>query len=51
MQTVESSPVNVGYLKTNGHLEAIVCAAVGAGHTPPYTHIAIDIHFKCAHNC
>lgn len=22
-QTVESSPVNVGYLKTNGHLEAI----------------------------
>ena len=22
-QTVESSPVNVGYLKTDGHLEAI----------------------------
>ncbi len=23
LQTVESSPVNVGYLKTDGHLEAI----------------------------
>lgn len=46
-QTVESSPVNVGYLKTDGHLEAIGVQL----EEPIHTHMAIDIHFKCTHNC
>lgn len=36
-QTVESSPVNVGYLKTDGHLEAIG-VQLQRLDTPPRTH-------------
>lgn len=37
-QTVESSPVNVGYLKTDGHLEAIGVQLWELAMHPAHTH-------------
>lgn len=53
-QTVESSPVSVGYLKMDGHLEAIGVQLASSSCKPLYdtlAHTAMDIHFKCTHDC
>ena len=51
-QTVESSPVNVGYLKTDGHLEAIgvqLEKLVTQPYTHTHTHTGPKIYILSAH--
>lgn len=53
LQTVESSPVSVGYLKMDGHLEAIGAQLweLDTRSIDMHMHTAVEIHFKCTHKC